>query len=63
MRRPIGLALAVLFGALPASRDVSEAYRLARDRDDVLVPKTMELQHWAPHVWAPGAETGDSRRR
>ena len=56
MRRPIGLALAVLFGALPPSRDVSEAYRLARDRDDVLIPTTMELKHWAPHVWAPGTE-------
>ena len=56
MRRPIGLTLAILFGAFPPGRDVSEAYRLARDRDDVLVPTTMELRRWAPRAWAPGAE-------
>jgi len=56
MRRVPIVGLAMLLLALPPGREVGEAYRLSRDRDDVLVPTTTELQRWAPHAWAPGAE-------
>lgn len=56
MRWSIVLGLAILLWALPPSRDLGEAYRLARTSDAVLVPTTVELRRWDRNVWAPGAE-------
>ena len=56
MRRVPVLGLAALLWALPPSRDLGEAYRLATSTDEIRVPSTMEARRWSRDRWAPGRE-------